>query len=363
MSLAFAPGDEPASFGHHFLVGLQKSPVLTDRDKRLLHALRPAGVVLFRDNFAHDLPYAEWLDLHRRQLREVRECVERKQLLITIDHEGGPVLRTPEPITPFAAAAQWAPHAGAVGRAMGRELRSLGVNVDFAPVVDVDSNPENPVIGRRALGHDPRTVIEAAAAFLEGLESAGVAGCLKHFPGHGDTHADSHDELPVVDLDRDVLEVRELAPFAALVARGAKMIMTAHILFPRWDREWPATLSERILGGYLRGRLGYDGLVISDDIGMRAIAERFREPGMGARALGAGCDLITICAHLADTRQALDLARDLAASWRSGVLTTATLERSHRRIVRALATAPEHPVTELTAKTLARHRRLALLAI
>jgi beta-N-acetylhexosaminidase len=362
VSLAFAPADDPASFGHHFLLGLQKSPLLTDRDKRLLEALRPAGVVLFRDNFAHELPYPEWLDLHARQLWEVRECVEREELLVTIDHEGGSVLRTPEPITHFAAAAQWAPQAESVGRAMGRELRSLGVNVDFAPVVDVDSNPDNPVIGKRALGRDPRTVIEAAASFLEGLEAEGVAGCLKHFPGHGDTHADSHDELPVVDLDLDVLEARELAPFAALVERGARMIMTAHILFPRWDPKWPATLSETIVGEYLRGKLGYDGLVISDDVGMQAIAERFREPGMAARALVAGCDLITICAHLADTRRALDLARDLSASWRGGGLPAATLERSHGRIARALAAAPVYPVTELPAETLALHRSLAPLA-
>ncbi len=362
MSSIFAPGDDAASFGHHFLVGLQKSPILTDHDKRLLSALRPAGVVLFRENFAHGLPYAEWLALHARQLREVRECVEREELLVTIDHEGGPVLRTPEPITPFAAAAEWAGRSESVGRAMGRELRSLGVNVDFAPVVDVDSNPDNPVIGPRALGKDPDSVTEAAAAFLEGLESEGVAGCLKHFPGHGDTHADSHEELPVVDVDLDVLRARELAPFAALVERGARMIMTAHILFPRWDPDWPATLSEKILGEHLRGELRFDGLVISDDVGMRAVAGRFREPGMGARALRAGCDLIVLCAHLADTRRALDLARDLAVSWRAGALPTETLELSHGRIARELAAAPEHPVTELPADLLARHRDLAPLA-
>ena len=362
MSLTFAPGDDPASFGHHFLVGLQKSLILTDHDKRLLSVLRPAGIVLFRDNFAHDLPYTEWLALHARQLREVRECVEREELLVTIDHEGGPVLRTPEPITPFAAAAEWAGRSEAVGRAMGRELRSLGVNVDFAPVVDVDSNPDNPVIGSRALGKDPETVTEAAAAFLDGLESEGVAGCLKHFPGHGDTRADSHEELPIVDVDLDLLRVRELAPFAALVKRGARMIMTAHILFPRWDPDWPATLSEKILGEHLRGELGFDGIVISDDVGMRAVAERFREPGMSARAVRAGCDLIVLCAHLADTRRALDLARDLAACWRAGSLPTGMLESSHGRIARLLTEVPEHPVIELPADLLARHRDLAPLA-
>ena len=361
MSLPFAPGPEPASFGHHFLVGLQKSPRLTERDKRLLGALRPAGVVLFRENFAHGLPYGEWLELHARQLAEVRECVEREELIVAIDHEGGAVLRAPEPITPFAAAADWAPRAAAVGRAMGRELRSLGVNVDFAPVVDVDSNPDNPVIGRRAFGSDPATVTRAAAAFLDGLEGEGVCGCPKHFPGHGDTRADSHHELPVVDHPPEVLAVRELAPFAALVGRGVRLVMTAHVLFPRWDPEWPATLSETIVGGCLRGELGFAGLVVTDDVGMRAVAGTFRRPGTSARALVAGCDLITICAHLADTRRALDLAADLARSWRAGDLPTSVLERSHARIARTLAELPRHPVTELPAAVLAGHRRLAPL--
>lgn len=358
---SFLPSDEPSSFGHHFLIGLQKSPVLTDHDKRLLAALRPAGIVLFRDNFAHDVPYTDWLGLHARQVREVREVIGREQLLVCIDHEGGPVLRTPEPVTRFAAAAQWPDRAEAVGGAMGRELRSLGVNVDFAPVADIHLNPDNPVIGVRALGRTPESVARAAVDFLRGLQSSGVLGCAKHFPGHGATDSDSHEELPVIDQPLEVLRQRELVPFEALIAAGVPMVMTAHILFPQVAPGLPATLSSRILGDVLRDELGFRGVVISDDVGMRAVAERFAQPETAAQALTAGCDLIAVCAHLADTNMALEMARGIAAAWRQGRLATSVLEPSHERIARLWAAAPSHEVEELPDDVFAGHRQLAPL--
>jgi len=332
---------------------------VTDHDKRLLSALRPAGVVLFRDNFDHDLPYAQWLSLHRQQLHTVRQCIERDTLLVAIDHEGGQVQRTPAPITHFAAPADWCQQAGAVGAAIGRELRSLGVNLNFAPLADVHSNPDNPVIGRRAFGSDSETVVLAAGRFLDAMQGAGVLGCLKHFPGHGDTAVDSHHQLPVVDLPLAELRARELQPFAELIDRDVQLVMTAHILFPQWDAEWPATLSRKIVDGYLRQKLGFDGVVVTDDIGMQAIADRFRQPGTAARALTAGCDLIAICAHLADTNLALDLARDLAASRRNGTLEEATLSASKRRIDGLLARAPDHAVEVLPADVFEAHRAVA----
>jgi beta-N-acetylhexosaminidase len=357
----FAPCPTAASFGHHFLVGLQKSPVLTDHDKRLLAALRPSGVILFRDNFAHDRPYPEWLELHRRQLHEVRQAIGRQQLLVAIDHEGGPVLRTPPPITRFAAAARWPDRAAAVGAAMGRELASLGVNVDFAPVADIHSEPDNPVIGVRALGKAPEAVAAAAVDFLRGLEAGGVLGCAKHFPGHGATSADSHHELPIVEAPIELLRERELVPFAALIRAGVPLVMTAHILFPLIDPNLPATLSPFFLGDILRRELGFAGVVVSDDIGMRAVAERFARPEAAAQALAAGCDLIAICAHLADTNQALALAAGMAREWRFGRLATEVLERSHGRISRLVGAAPSHEVEELPAAVFADHRRLAPL--
>jgi len=357
----FRPSAEPSSFGHHFLIGLQKSPVLTDHDKRLLAALRPTGVVLFRDNFSHGLPYAEWLAMHARQLSEVREVIGREDLLICIDHEGGPVLRTPDPVTRFAAASQWPDQAEAVGGAMGRELRSLGVNVDFAPVADIHLNADNPVIGQRALGATAEAVARASVDFLHGLQSAEVLGCAKHFPGHGATDADSHEELPFLDQPLTTLREREFVPFKTLIAAGVPMVMTAHIVFPQLAPDVPATLSSHILTGILRGELGFEGVVVTDDVGMRAVAARFAQPETGAEAVAAGCDLIAVCAHLADTNLALGLARGIASGWQSGRLPTELLERSHDRIAALRMLAPQHRVEELPEAAFAEHRRLAPL--
>ncbi len=346
-----------AEVGHHFLLGLEKSPRLTDHDRNLLERLRPAGVVLFRDNFAHGRPYGEWLASLDTLLADVRGAVGREQLLVGIDHEGGRVLRVPLPLTAFAAPRAWRERAGDVGRAMGRELRSLGCNVDFAPVVDVDSNPTNPIIGERAFGATPEAVITPARAFLAGLLAEGVAGCLKHFPGHGDTSADSHETLPSVEADLATLRRRELAPFAAL-APEARLVMTAHVLYPCLDAEAPATLSRRFLSELLRDELGFAGVVVSDDLGMRAVAERLRKPGGAAAALAAGCDLLLVCAHLTDTAVSLSFATDLLAALDDGTLPAALEEASARRVADLLEDLPQHSVEALPDDTFVRHRAL-----
>ncbi len=352
-------GGEARSLGHHFLIGLEQSPVLSDHDKRLLSALRPAGIVLFRDNFRHDLPYEEWLEVHARQIAELREVVERERFVVAIDHEGGRVQRTPRPITDFGEAADWGARASEVGAAMGEELATLGINLNFAPVVDVDTNAANPIIGRRAFGSEPAAVTAAARAFLEAQQKVGVVGCLKHFPGHGDTAADSHLEMPVVDARLELLRERELAPFTALVEEGVQMVMTAHILYPQWDPVWPATLSSRIVEELLRREAGYERVVVTDDVGMAAVSELFDRPDTPARALEAGCDLIAICAHLTDTSRAVGMAEALARSRRDGRLADATLERSRERIERLLSSLSSFEVSALAPAVLARHQSLA----
>src|ERR1700688_4759943 len=204
-----------ATVGRHFLIGLQKSVSLTEQDRRLLSALRPTGIILYRENFKHGVPYEEWLPPLRELIESARACVERETLLVTIDHEGGAVFRPPPPITNFGPAAKWASRSGEVGAAMGVELRSLGINLNYAPVVDIHTNPINPVIGSRAFGETPEIVAQAARNFLLTLEREGVVGCPKHFPGHGDTSVDSHYDLPVVRRSLDELRQRELLPFAA----------------------------------------------------------------------------------------------------------------------------------------------------
>ena len=187
-----------------------------------------------------------------------------------------------------------------VGRALGEELAALGIGWDFAPVLDVHTNPDNPVIGNRAFGVTPEAVAAHALAFWRGLRGAGLVGCGKHFPGHGDTRTDSHLELPVVDHEvPDRLRAVELAPFAAAARAGIEAFMTAHVLYPALDPDRPATLSRRILTDLLRGELGFAGVIVSDDLGMKAVADRYpieelavlrgrrRRSPAGARAGGA----------------------------------------------------------------------------
>src|SRR3984893_2654344 len=199
-----------ASAGDHFLIGLRPSPVLDDHDRALLGDLRPAGVILFKSNFRHDLPYEAWVESHARLIADIRAAAGRARMFIAIDHEGGRVCRTPPPITRFAYAARWAVQAAGVGRAMGRELASLGVNLNFAPVLDIHTNPANPVIGARALGTTGEQGTAAGLAFMAGMQAQKVLACGKHFPGHGDTDTDSHSELPVLDPDLAGLRAREL---------------------------------------------------------------------------------------------------------------------------------------------------------
>src|SRR5579872_829697 len=204
-----------ATTGKHFIIGLQKSPILTEHDEQLLSALQPAGIILFRENFKRGEPYKTWLPSLRDLLLRVRECVDRPTLLISVDHECGSVFRPPPPITNFGPAAIWASRSAEVGRAMGLELRSLGINLNYAPVVDVHTNSSNPVIGQRAFGETPEIVSESARNFLLAIEREGVIGCPKHFPGHGDTDLDSHYGLPIVRRSLDELRKRELLTFGA----------------------------------------------------------------------------------------------------------------------------------------------------
>ena len=348
MTDAFSPGDRPDAFGHHFLIGLQRAPVLTDHDKRLLSRLRPAGIILFADNFMHDQPYEVWLEGWKRLLHDAREVIGRERILVCMDHEGGRVHRPPPPITRFAAPRAWRDRAAEVGGAMGRELRSLGINLDFAPLLDVNSNPANPVIGDRAFGVTPEAVIAPARAFLRALQAEGVWGCPKHFPGHGDVTLDSHYGLPVLELTLPELQARELVPFAAMIAPDTRLIMTAHILFPKIDPEWPATVSPRFVRDILRNAWGFEGVVVTDDLGMGAIASLFDRETVPARTLAAGTDLLEYCAYWNDTGRALTAAADMAAGLRSGRLTEAQLERSHGRIAALLAETPQHSVTVLS---------------
>lgn len=349
-------------YGINFAIGLQPSPRLTEHDRRLLHALQPAGVILFKPNFEHDAPYDVWLGTLRVLLAEVRAAIGREHLLIAIDHEGGRVIRTPPPITHFAYAREWADNAAAVGRAMAIELRSLGMNVTFAPVVDIHSNPQNPVIGPRAFATTSDAVAQAALQFIHAVEAEGIATCPKHFPGHGDTAVDSHHGLPIVDYSLAELRARELLPFRDTIETAAvRMIMTSHILFPQIDPGVPATMSHRIINDVLREELGFDGVVVTDDIGMGAVRDMFERAETVESMMNAGTDLIDICAYGTDTARALQIADFIADGVEAGRIDRAVTDASRARIEKLLATLPQHDVQPLAPDVFAQHAQVAPL--
>ena len=234
--------------------------------------------------------------------------------LIAIDQEGGRVQRVRAPATVWPPMLQLetvrtgdsAALAEAVGRAMGEELASLGINIDFAPVLDVHTNPGNPVIGDRAFATSPDAAADRALAFARGLAAAGVLGCGKHFPGHGDTSIDSHLALPRLEHDLDRLRAVELVPFSRAAATDIPMIMTAHVVFDVLDPSVPATLSERAITDLLKTELGYRGVVVSDDLDMKAISDNFGVGDAAVRAVMAGCDVLLLCRDPHNQREAQD---------------------------------------------------------
>jgi beta-N-acetylhexosaminidase len=231
--------------------------------------------------------------------------------IVAIDQEGGRVARLGAPIVKLLPMRTLGERGDArlterCGAVLGAQLAACGINVNFAPVLDVDTNPANPVIGDRSFGRDAETVIEHALAFARGLSASGVASSGKHFPGHGDTDLDSHLALPRIAHDRARLDRVELAPFRA--ARGVvPSIMTAHVVFEALDRDVPATLSRRVITGLLREELGYDGVIVSDDLEMKAVFDRWGAAESGVRAVEAGCDLLLVCSRL-------DLVEEVASA-------------------------------------------------
>ena len=250
-----------------------------------------AGVCLFGENVAS-----------REQLRRLTDDIRSANpaAVIAIDEEGGDVTRLyADTGSPFAGNALLGriddvELTRSVGERVGAELRAAGVNLDFAPDVDINSNPDNPVIGVRSFGATADVVSRHGAAWTQGLQSQGVAASIKHFPGHGDTSQDSHLALPVIDVTLDELRTRELEPFRAAIAAGAATVMTSHILLPRIDAQNPATFSAAILDGILRRELGFSGVVVSDALDMAGASAETGIPVAASRAIQAGCDLLCI---------------------------------------------------------------------
>ena len=251
------------------------------------------GIILFARNVESPEQVAEIA-------REARSLTKELPLWVSVDQEGGRVARLRSPFT------VWPPMltlgrsgdeqlAARFTKALAAELRAVGVTLDYTPVLDILTNPKNPAIGDRALAETPQSVARLGRVVIETLQSEGIAACGKHFPGHGDTTTDSHFELPLIEHPPDRLDAVELVPFKAAIDAQVACIMTGHLLVPSLDEERPATLSPAVVDRLLKQKLGYQGMVVTDDLEMKAVSARYSTPDATVLALAAGCDAVLLC--------------------------------------------------------------------
>ena len=322
------------SIGQQFLLSFTGKRKPPSELLRILKSQHVGGIVLFR---AKNMGSLSELRQLTAALQKAAAQTGQPPLLIAADQEGGQLMAigdaTPFPGNMAIGATRSEKLAYKVGRALGREVAAVGVNVDFAPVCDVNNNPANPVVGTRSFGESPALVSRLSAALVRGLQSAGVAATAKHFPGHGDTASDSHHGAPVLSHDAKRVHRVELPPFRAAIQAGVRLMMTAHIVFPALNggTNLPATLSQNILGGLLRRKLGFDGLIVSDAMDMHAIEQG---PGLvvdALAALGAGVDLLLLNHDLARVSSTYSCAIQAA---RRGLLSPKEIHASARRILR-----------------------------
>jgi len=312
--------------GQLFMIGFQGTD-LSGEFLDWLKEYRPGGVILFSRNLVDPFQIA-------RLTNALQEQAPNGPLLIAIDQEGGRVSRLPQGFTIFppamaVASCQSADVAYSAAEVTAKELRAVGINMNMAPVLDVNSNPTNPIIGDRAFGQTADLVCTYGTATFQGLQENGVIACGKHFPGHGETVTDSHEVLPVVEVSRTRLEEVELRPFRHAIKNGLATVMSAHVLYPALDAKAPATLSPVILTELLQGYLAFQGLVLTDDLDMKAILNHSSVGDAAVRSLQAGADMLLVC-HQQDHQTAAIHAVEKALE--DGVLSMNRIESSQARI-------------------------------
>ena len=322
-----------------FFEGTTYSPALA----QTIEDLHVGGILIFQPNI--NGPLEELASVISAAQETAATTGAEIPLFVGIDHEGGLIDRTDGRLTTFpgpmaVAATGSVENARAVAQVMSDELRALGINMNLAPVMDVNSNPANPVIGSRAFGSTPEVVTSFGLAMVDEFQRTNLLATVKHFPGHGDTHLDSHIALPVISKELDELQAVELAPFAAAIAAGTDVIMTAHVAVPALtgDPELPATLSPAVLTGLLRDTMGYEGLIATDSLGMGALDLRYGITQTSALALQAGVDLLMYGADLNHTPvEQYWVFEYLLERIDAGDISVARLDESVRRILQAKA--------------------------
>ena len=315
--------------GQLLVVGLPGRKI-TEGDRRLIEEVRPGGFILFERNAKSPAQL-------RELCQHLRVLVRPQNPFILIDHEGGRVSRLSKPFSRFPPQALFGKTGDTVLTeasffASALELSAIGVNMHLSPVLDVWTNPKNRVIGDRAFGRDPHEAAELGTAAVRGILRAGLLPVGKHFPGHGGTTGDSHVELPRSRVARRTILNRELIPFRAALKVGLPALMTAHVVFPALDPGHPSSLSKKIVTGLLRKKMGFRGLVLTDDLQMGAIAQHHSLPEAALLALEAGTDLLLVCHGKKGPRE---VAKGLRAAFQEGRLPMSRLQETLARIRRA----------------------------
>lgn len=298
--------------------------------KRFIEERHVGGVILFGRNFIN-------IEQSIRLTNALKQFNRNNKvpLFIGVDEEGGRVTRLPEPLLPTPSArelglAYTSGWAFDIGTLIAEKIAALGLNMDFAPVLDIDSNPLNPVIGDRSFGADPDTVSDVGLELMQGLKSKNVIPVVKHFPGHGDTSTDSHIGLPVIEHDSTRLHSFELLPFQRAIQQDVDAIMVAHLLVQAYDDQYPASMSHSVITKLLRQELGFAGVIVTDDMTMGAIAEHYELGAAAVQSVQAGSDLLLVCHGYEQAAIVLDA---LEAAIGSGEITESRLDESVYRIL------------------------------
>ncbi len=308
--------------GQLVLVGMDGTEP-NDVTRQLIEEYHVGGFIFYKDNI-QDTKQALTL------FNGLKTANQNKAvpLFLSVDEEGGRVSRMPGELTKLPAARKIGNTgseelAGQIGGIIGQELAGFGLNLDFAPVLDVNSNPDNPVIGDRAFGTKPEIVSRMGIAVMKGIREQGVIPVVKHFPGHGDTSVDSHLGLPVVEHDLDRLRKLELVPFKQAIQEGADVVMIAHLLMPKLDPEHPASFSKAVIHDLLREELGYEGTIISDDMTMGAIVEHYDIRDAAVQFIQAGGNIVLVGHDEEKEKQVIQALRDAVSS---GTISAETLD-------------------------------------
>lgn len=324
--------------GQMFLVGFestgqQDATIMNDQAKELIEEYHVGGILLFERNIKD---VNQTIELNH-QLQSLSLSTSKIPLFLAIDQEGGKVIRIKEGVTVFpgnmALGATRDPQlAYQAGKQMGSELRSLGFNLDLAPSLDVNNNPKNPIIGVRSFGEDPQLVSQMGTSMIDGFRDGNILAAVKHFPGHGDTSIDTHIDLPTVTHSRERLNQIELVPFKEAIKKDVDMVMSTHITFPAIDptQGLPATLSKKVLTDLLREELGYQGVIITDDMEMGAIVKHFGTEKASVQAIQAGADIILIGHSLERQKGAIEAVKKAVEE---GTITEERINQSVQRIL------------------------------